>query len=299
MSSALIENQQAATAADILKINPFVQVETQAFTDSKTTIAIRGFEPANGYLSGHAVDGIRVEFLDPISLEDKERVEVWSGLTSFLYGPTNVGGLINYVYKRPTETPLASMTIGDYGGLAGYVHGDFGGPIDKDGQFYYRLNIVGQDGNTEIDGQRVVREIVTGALDWHANENLKMGILLSHEYQDTIGVIPVWLAAVNPNGTLAYNYNTVPNPYKTFTDSFNTTPIETDKAEWNAVWKLNEIFTYRTAFYFSNNYYYSNIIATNQNIDNFGNYDRAEQRASGLDTMVFAGYSLFDASFNT
>ena len=102
-----------------------------------------------------------MEFLDPISLEDKERVEVWNGLTSFMYGPGDVGGLINYVYKRPTETPLANMTIGDYGGLSGYVHGDSGGPIDKEGRFTYRLNFVEQDGNTAIDGQRVARQLVT------------------------------------------------------------------------------------------------------------------------------------------
>lgn len=299
MSSALIENQQAANATDLLRINPFVQIFTPAPTADKNTVTLRGFLSSGGYASGHSVDGIRVEFYDPIALEDKERVEVWTGLTSFLYGPANVGGLINYVYKRPTQAPLADVTIGDYGGLSGYVHADLGGPIDKEGRFAYRLNIVGQDGNTEINGQRAIRQLVTGALDWHIAENLTMSVLASHQYWNIIGYDSAWYPKRYPTGALAFNYQTVPNPSDSYNSSFNTTPKETDLVEWNTVWKINEIFTLRSAYYGSNNYDYSNVSSYGYALVNNGTYTRGTFRNNTQNLQVNAGYGLLDASFNT
>ena len=303
MSSALIENELVPQASELLNINPFAQPVFPSNSSSPTIVNIRGFTPTGGNQGGHVIDGIRVEWLAPLSLEDKERVEVWTGLTSFMYGPGNVGGLINYVYKRPTDNPMANLTIGDYGGLSGFVHGDFGGPLTipgvQDGVFTYRLNIVEQDGNTEVDGQRIARQLVTAAVDWHVSENLKMGILLSHEYQDNIGYSATWIPAVNPNGTIAFNYQAVPNPRKTYTMPFDTFATNADRAEWNITWKLNDIFTYRSAYYFSNNYQKSMIITLPENLVSSGQYDALQLRAPGTGSKVNAGYSLFDASFYT
>jgi len=48
MSSALIENQLVPTATDLLKINPFVQVETPSNNFAHTIVNIRGFSPTGG-----------------------------------------------------------------------------------------------------------------------------------------------------------------------------------------------------------------------------------------------------------
>ena len=43
-------------------------------------------------------------------MEDLERVEVFSGLSGFLYGAGNVGGTVNYILKRPTSYYLNDVT---------------------------------------------------------------------------------------------------------------------------------------------------------------------------------------------
>jgi iron complex outermembrane receptor protein len=116
-------------------------------------------------------DGLRSMFLQ-LALEDKERVEVLSGVSGFLYGPANVGGTINYVLKRPTAESFTNLKVGGTGGENYYVHFDLGGPVDKDGVFRYRLNVMGQDGDTAVDDQELRRGLISGALNWHPAENL-------------------------------------------------------------------------------------------------------------------------------
>jgi len=178
ISSDLLENK-LATPDDVFKISPVAQLDVPSTRLSTTYAILRGFIQTNTL----AEDGLLTGAASyPMPLEDKERVEIFTGLTSFLYGPTNAGGEINYVYKRPTATALANVTIGDYGNLAGFVHGDFGGPIDKDGQFAYRLNIVGQHGDLPVDYQSLDRELVTAVVDWHIAPDTTLEVMGTHHY---------------------------------------------------------------------------------------------------------------------
>jgi len=296
MSSALLENRIAGTADEALAINPFVQIDTPTISGRQVVI-LRGF--INSFSDGRAEDGMRTQFYNPISIEDKERIEVLTGLTSFLYGTGNVGGLINYVYKKPTLVPLANITIGDYGGLAGFIHGDFGGPIDKDGHFAYRLNVVAQDGNTQLEGQRTPRQLVTAAVDWHLSENAIFELLGSHEYSDTIDTTGPWSPTTNPNGTLAFNYQSVPDSHQTFSQTYNTYAINSNKIEPTFSWKLNDIFTFRTAYIFRYSYEYGRIGAVNLLTSPDGAYNILQLNYPGLDRIVSTGYAFIDATFDT
>ncbi len=57
-------------------------------------------------------------------VEDKQRVEILTGLDGFLQGVEYSGapgGTVNWVYKKPTTTPLADVTIGDVENGAAYL----------------------------------------------------------------------------------------------------------------------------------------------------------------------------------
>lgn len=81
-------------------------------------IQIRGFDATCTALFH---DGLRLPStsatnffsLDPYGAE---RIEVFKGPSSVLYGQNGPGGLINYVSKRPTDAPLreVSLTGGDF-----------------------------------------------------------------------------------------------------------------------------------------------------------------------------------------
>ena len=138
-SSSLLENTMASTPSDIFRISPAIQ--------------------NGGYLRGiidprALTDGMPTYSMSSASIEDLEKVEILTGASGFLYGVGNVGGRINYSYKRPTKERLTKLTLGNYGGSQYFVHADLGGQID-DGVFGYRVNIVKQDGETFIKDEKI------------------------------------------------------------------------------------------------------------------------------------------------
>ncbi len=173
----LIQNVQASSASDALRYHPLVQA-TNTQTRGGDTYNIRGFD--SNFLSSKRVDGLRApEFTVPI--EDKERLEVLSGVQGFLYGIASPGGLVNYVTKRPTPTPLASATVGNYGGRQYYVHADLGGRLDSGGRLGYRLNVMAvSNGKTEIDNQTHERQLVSAAIDWRLTRDTLLQFDASH-----------------------------------------------------------------------------------------------------------------------
>lgn len=187
-SAALLQNTIATTDDQLFKFNPLVQVT------SGTNNQGYGLRPVvRGFNAGVAIDGIPFtgfRFANT-DVEGLERVEVFSGASGFLYGTGSVGGLVNYVIKRPTETPLLNYTVGDSGGTQMFNHIDAGGPIDKEGKFAYRFNAVYQDGDNALNvGEK--RAYISGALDWHVTDSLKISVNAAHHDYESTGDVATW-----------------------------------------------------------------------------------------------------------
>ena len=134
-----------------MRYTPGVTLDIYGATTFFDAFKLRGFD-APRYL-----DGLRLpfdpgtQFADPrIETYGLERLEVLRGPSSGLYGQTDPGGLINMVSKRPTATPQHEIigTFGSFNRFQGAF--DSSGPLDKNGEFLYR--IVGLGGST--DGQQ-------------------------------------------------------------------------------------------------------------------------------------------------
>ncbi|MDN5052973.1 TonB-dependent receptor plug domain-containing protein [Aliarcobacter butzleri] len=179
ISQDMLENS-ASGVDQIFKMNPVVQV-TRSSTSSHSwntpEINIRGFSASGN----HILDGIPFSWVEGIMPEELERMEVLNGLSGFLYGVGYVGGSTNYVTKKPTLERLTNVTVGTTGNEAAYAHIDLGGKIDEKGKFTYRLNALKQDGETSIKNQNIDRELITGALDWRATDNLILSFDASHK----------------------------------------------------------------------------------------------------------------------
>ena len=109
---------------------------------------LRGFD-APRYLDGLRLPKDITTFAIPrIETYGLERLEVLKGPSSGLYGQSDPGGLINMVSKRPTATPQyeSSGTFGSFERFQGAF--DIGGPIDKNGEFLYRIVGLARDSNT-------------------------------------------------------------------------------------------------------------------------------------------------------
>ena len=122
MPQELIDNTITRNPDQIFKMNPLTQVGSPQDINNISSQYVRGFGIQN-----YSIDGIRIGgYGIGVFTEDLERVEVFSGLSGFLYGAGDVGGTVNYVLKRPTSYYLNDVTIGDYGGGQAFIHGDLG-----------------------------------------------------------------------------------------------------------------------------------------------------------------------------
>jgi len=121
-----------------------------------------GFSAAANYAS--YLDGLKWHFpgrtavqIDPWMLE---RVEVFKGPSSVLYGQATPGGFVNMVSKRPSakEAGEAFIRAGTYGYLEGGF--DLTGPIANDPRFLYRVVGLGRMADSQIDYQSEQRMLI-------------------------------------------------------------------------------------------------------------------------------------------
>ncbi|RJG15536.1 TonB-dependent siderophore receptor [Massilia cavernae] len=145
--------------------------------------SIRGFALDNS--SSYRKDGMAIPGDTQIPLENKERIEVLKGLAGLQAGVAAPGGIVNYVVKRPTNTPLRSVTVEarERGTLYGAV--DLGGRSD-DRRFGYRINAAGERLRSYVKGADGEREFVSGAFDWQISNNALLQLDMDYQYKSQI-----------------------------------------------------------------------------------------------------------------
>jgi iron complex outermembrane receptor protein len=145
--------------------------------------SIRGFKLDNN--SSYRKDGLIIPADTQIPLENKERLEILKGLSGLQAGISSPGGVINYVTKRPTATPLLSTTIGvsERGTLYGAV--DAGGRF-ADTRFGYRINAAGEKLRSYVAGADGERTFVSGAFDWQISPDALLQIDLDYQHKSQL-----------------------------------------------------------------------------------------------------------------
>lgn len=170
-------------------------------------IGLRGFS-ADNYL-----DGLRVasgEFVgpeyDPYLME---RIEIVQGPSAALYGQSQPGGIINLVSKRPTDASIHEVMLqtGSYDRFGGGF--DFGGRIDDDGHWLYRVTGVGSDSGTQVDKTKLSQFSVAPAITWRPDDATSLTVLVNFRYDPNDGFwnkLPALGTLVrNPDGQIPDN----------------------------------------------------------------------------------------------
>ncbi|MFC5548555.1 TonB-dependent siderophore receptor [Massilia aerilata] len=142
--------------------------------------SIRGFALDNNY--SYRKDGFAIPGDTQIALENKERIEVLKGLAGLSAGVATPGGIVNYVTKRPTNTPLRSATVevSERGTLYGTV--DLGGRFE-DRRFGYRINAAAADLHSYVRGANGERQFVSGAFDWQISPDAKLELDMDYQHK--------------------------------------------------------------------------------------------------------------------
>lgn len=132
-----------------------------------TTITVRGFTTGEFYRNGFPINRGYPNMPDANTLE---RLEVLRGPAATLYGRGDPGGTFNVVSKQPSSE--RSVTLGSQLNDQGMYRGtlDATGPLDEEGQVSYRLNVLGEGGETFRDHVETERYAVTPVLSWQVND---------------------------------------------------------------------------------------------------------------------------------
>jgi len=141
----VIRDQQAQSIIDLVRN---FGASTLSYDPRRESFNVRGFEigPRDFRWNG---------YLDPFTpfrdLANVERIELLKGPASFLYGPGQPSGLVNWITKTPQAKFSTSFDVAadNYGMRRTTV--DSTGPIDPDGRVLFRINAAYQNTN---DGYR-------------------------------------------------------------------------------------------------------------------------------------------------
>ncbi|CRM05271.1 Ferric hydroxamate uptake [Pseudomonas sp. 31 R 17] len=136
-----------------------------------TNFTVRGFTTAEFYRNGFPVNRGYPAMPDANTIE---RLEVLRGPATMLYGRGDPGGTFNVVSKQPLaeRTVTLGSQLDDQGMKRGTL--DASGPLDEEGRLAYRLNVVGEGGDTFRDHVSTERYGVAPVLTWQATDETKV-----------------------------------------------------------------------------------------------------------------------------
>lgn len=120
-----------------------------------------------------------------------EQVEILKGPAAILYGRIEPGGLVNYVTKKPLDTPYYAIQqqIGSNHQFRTSL--DATGPIDEKRTLLYRINASSTDNESFRDFVGNKRTFVAPSLTWRPTKDFEANLELEHkndEFQADIGI---------------------------------------------------------------------------------------------------------------
>ncbi|KQW20468.1 ferrichrome-iron receptor [Afipia sp. Root123D2] len=204
-----IAAQGAQSVQEALQYTPGVSLQSYGANAFFDGFKIRGFN-AVSYLDGLRLPADSTTFAIPkIETYGLERLEVLRGPSSGLYGQTEPGGLINMVSKRPTATPHYDVegVFGSFNRIQGAF--DIGGPIDKNGEYLYRIVGLGRQSDTQTDFMQDNKLFIAPSFTWRPTNDTSFTILSQYQKIDNKGYqqyVPGNVSFLpNPNGRVPYS----------------------------------------------------------------------------------------------
>lgn len=215
-TAQLIEDQQAKTLADVMQNDPSVRFTTSS-GHAYENYRIRGFDVSANDLAINGMYGLAPYGHTPV--EFIEQVEVLKGPSALFSGMApsgGVGGVINLVPKRATDTPLTRVSVGFQSDSQLGTTLDVGRRYGEDNEWGVRVNAALSDGDTTLSGQSKKRDFLSAALDYRGQQ-LKASLDTYYSKETFSGGTPAmyWFASSAIPSALDASTNLFPNAYGT------------------------------------------------------------------------------------
>lgn len=183
-----MEMRQSETVKSALGYTPGVMVGNRGASTAYDSVNIRGFSSVgtNLYLDGLKLqdDNYSIYQVDPYFLE---RAEVLRGPVSVLYGKSNPGGLVSLVSKRPTGEELREVQFKMGTDNLFQTGFDFGGTLDDDGVYSYRLTGLARSEDQQQVGEQSKRYAIAPSFSWRPDDRTTFTLLSSFQDDPDVG----------------------------------------------------------------------------------------------------------------
>ncbi|CAB3635500.1 TonB-dependent siderophore receptor [Achromobacter pestifer] len=156
-----IDEQKPRSVTEALRYTPGAFTGLVGAADRYDYVALRGF--IENSTDNTIYDGLKLLSdsgtfssiqIDPYFVE---RIDVFRGPSSVLFGRSAPGGLVQLTSKRPLFDPYRSVEV-SYGTQGQKSAGfDFAGPVDDNGKVAYRLTGLGRSTDTQFNNTREER----------------------------------------------------------------------------------------------------------------------------------------------
>ncbi|MDD0814505.1 TonB-dependent siderophore receptor [Curvibacter sp. HBC28] len=203
------------------------------------TLNIRGYTLNQNY--NYRREGLPISAETVIPLDNKERIEILKGTSGLQSGTSSPGGLVNYVVKRPTETPLREVTLSTGERGSRLLALDLGGRSENK-VLGYRLNIAHEDMRPLINNTNGRRDLLAFAGDARLSRDTVLSAELEWSQQTQASVpgqslLGSQLPSVrDPNINLNNQPWSKPNEFRGLTGTVKLDQAINNQWSWQAVY---------------------------------------------------------------
>ncbi|MET0383404.1 MAG: TonB-dependent receptor [Burkholderiaceae bacterium] len=235
----VIQDQQAASIADVLQNDPAVRV-ARGFGNFQQLYVVRGLPVYSDDMAYNGLYGLLPR--QYLAAELVERVEVLRGASAFLNGAapggSGLGGAIDVMPKRAANAPLTEATLGAEGGGQVYEAVDVGRRIGPDKALGVRLSAAHRDGGTAVDGEKRELTAVSIGADFHTRD-LRVSADIGyqdHELTASTPSITISPSIAIPKPPSGEERIAQPWTYSNERDTFGTLRAEADLSSRLTAW---------------------------------------------------------------
>lgn len=205
---------------------------------------IRGMNQRD-YGYGTYRDGLRVQpnayatSAEPYGLQ---RVEVFKGPTSALYGENVPGGLVNLVSKRPTADHEGEVNLSYGSHNRRQISTDISGPLNTDGSVQGRVVFLHRESDTQIDSVQDDRTYIAPSLTFELSDQDRLTVLGMYQKDESelqLGLPAAGTLLDHPLGTLSSSTNLGHPEWDTFDREVWSLGYEYEHA-FNDSWRFQQ-----------------------------------------------------------